>query len=70
VAVRHAKAHVPQKPKGRTAIFFLRKKEITLKPKQATVTKYAIDRTMNNETAKNNRATTHAICKIREARAT
>jgi hypothetical protein len=38
-------------------------------PKQATVTKYAIDRTMNNETAKSNRATTHAICKIREARA-
>jgi uncharacterized membrane protein len=25
---------------------------------------------MNNETAKSNRATTHAICKIREARAT
>jgi hypothetical protein len=48
---------------------FSEEKRDNPQPKQATVTKYAIDRTMNNETAKGNRATTHAICKIREARA-
>jgi len=59
----------PQQAKGRTATSFSDEKRLNPQPKQATVTKYAIDRTMNNETAKSNRATTHAICKIREARA-
>jgi len=59
----------PQQAKGSTATVFLMKKRDNPQPKQATVTKYATDRTMNNETAKSNRATTHAICKIREARA-
>jgi hypothetical protein len=57
------------KPKADPQQFFLMKKRDNPQPKQATVTKYATDRTMNNETAKNNRATTHVICKIREARA-
>jgi len=58
-----------QKPKA-TATIFSDETRDSPQPKQATVTKYEIDRTMNNETAKSNRATTHAICKIREARAT
>jgi hypothetical protein len=54
----------PQKPTDGTATIFSEEKRDKPQPKQATVTKYEIDRTMNNETAKNNRATTHAICKI------
>jgi hypothetical protein len=60
--------HDAQEAERQNRNIFSEEKRDNPQLKQATVTKYAIDRTMNNETAKSNRATTHVICKKREAR--